>query len=234
MGEHSDKDKEVMERAWNLAARNLVERRRDQLALGAMIQGVPPEMHSMLLNKKSVKEAWEAIKSIRLGAERVKEVNAQKLLAEFESIAFKMGETIDDFAIRITRVGTDLHGLGEESVDDKRVVKNFLRVVPPRYNQVVVTIEMFCDMKKMPIEELVGRLRAAEDRFEPSVEQVIDKASRLLLTEEWVARIKSHMVSDSSTSFGAKGGGHYAKKEKSRACGGGGGGDARDSDRRII
>jgi hypothetical protein len=57
-----------------------------------MIRGVPPEMHSMLLNKKSAKEAWEAIKSMRLGAKRVKEVNAQKLLAEFEAIAFKMGK----------------------------------------------------------------------------------------------------------------------------------------------
>jgi len=60
-----------------------VERRRDRLALGAMLRGVPQEMHSMLLNKKTVKEAWEAIKTMRLGADRVKEVNAQKLLAEF-------------------------------------------------------------------------------------------------------------------------------------------------------
>lgn len=110
MGEHNDKDKEVMERAWNQAAENLVwpmlthtnyqewstlvqcnlegmylwdaiesnkvERRRDWLALGTMIRGVPPEMHSMLLNKKSAKEACEAIKLMHLGAEHVKEVNA--------------------------------------------------------------------------------------------------------------------------------------------------------------
>ena len=65
----------------------------------------------MLLNKKTVKEAWEAIKTMHLGADRVKEVNAQKLLAEFESIAFKPGEAIDDFAIRITKLVTDLRGL---------------------------------------------------------------------------------------------------------------------------
>ena len=111
---------------WDAIESDKVERRRDRLALGAMIRSVPQDMHSMLLNKKSVKEAWEAIKSMRLGAERVKEVNAQKLLAEFESIAFKAGETIDDFAVRITRLATDLRGLGEESVDDTRVVKKIL------------------------------------------------------------------------------------------------------------
>jgi hypothetical protein len=179
---------------WDAIEDAKVERRRDRLALGAMLRGVPTEMHSMLLKKKNAKEAWEAIKTMRLGADRVKEVNAQKLLTEFEQIAFKPGENIDEFAIRISKITTDLEGLGEK-IDDTRVVKKFLRVVPARYNQVAVTIEMFCDMKTLTIEELVGRLRAAEDRFEPSVEQVIEKMPKLLLTEEeWMAKNKSRMV----------------------------------------
>ncbi|XP_066381756.1 uncharacterized protein [Miscanthus floridulus] len=174
---------------WDAVESDKPERRRDRLALGAMLRGVPTEMHSMLLNKKSMKEAWEAIKTMRLGAYRVKEVNAQKLLGEFESISFKAGESIDDFAIRITKLATDLKGLGEMSVDDSRVVKKFLRVVPSRYNQVAVAIEMLSDLKTLTIEELVGRLRAAEDRFEPSVEQVTEKMPKLLLTEEeWAAK----------------------------------------------
>ena len=147
-----------------------VERRRDRLALAAILRGVPEEMHTMLLGKKSVKEAWEAIKTMRLGADRVKEVDAQKLLAEFESIAFKLGEAIDDFAVRISKLASDLRGLGETSVDDTRVVKKFLRVVPSRYNQVAVAIEMSSDLKTLSIDEFVGCLRAAEDRFEPFVE----------------------------------------------------------------
>ena len=111
---------------WDAIESDKVERRRDRLALGAMIRGVPPEMHSMMLNKKSAHEAWGAIKSMRMGAERVKEVNAQKLLAEFESISFKPGESIEDFAVRIGKLATDLKGLGEDSVTDTRVVKKFL------------------------------------------------------------------------------------------------------------
>ena len=63
-------------------------------------------------------------------------------------------------------------------------MKKFLRVVPARYNQVAVTIEMFCEMNTLTIEELIGRLRAAEDHFEPSVEQVIEKTAKLLMIEE--------------------------------------------------
>jgi hypothetical protein len=213
---------------WDAVTDDKIERRRDRLALGAMLRGVPPEMHPMLLNKKTVKEAWEAIKSMRLGADRVKAVNARKLLAEFESITFKAEETIEDFAIRITKIATDLIGLGDKSVDDKRVVRKFLRVVPARYNQIVVAIEMFCDLDTLTIEELIGRLQAAEDRFEPTVEKVTEKAGNLLLTEdEWAAKNKSRMVSDQTFSSGQKGGGgRYVRKDKSGARGGS---DARDS-----
>jgi len=159
-----------------------VERRRDRLALGAMLHGVPQDMHSMLLNKKNVKEAWEAIKTMRLGADRVKEVNAQKLMAEFETIAFKLGEAVDDFAVRITKLVTELRGLGEESITDTRLVKKFLRVVPAKYGQVTVAIEMFKDMKTLTIEELVSHLRVVEERSEPLVDQITDKVPKLLLT----------------------------------------------------
>jgi hypothetical protein len=86
---------------------------------------------------------------------------------------------------------------------------------------------MFCDMKELTIEELVGRRRAAEDSFKPTVEQVTDKAGRLLLMEEdWVARNKSRPAPDSSSGSGNKGGGCNIKKEQSEARGGG---EARDS-----
>ena len=208
------------------------ERRKDRLALGAMLRGVPLEMHSLLLNKETAKEAWEAIKTMRLGADRVKEVNAQKLLAEFESIAFKSEETIEDFAIRITKLVTDLRGLGEKSITNERIVRKFLRVVPPKYGQVAVSIEMFKNLKELTIEDLIGHLRAAEERMEPSVEQVTEKAGKLLLTEEeWAARNKSRIVSGSATS--KKGGGEDGqqhKKEKHwKPRGKDAGGESRDN-----
>ena len=48
-------------------------------------------------------------------------------------------------------------------MDDTCVVKKFLRMVPPRFTQVVVSIEMFYDLKVMMMEELVGRLCAVEE-----------------------------------------------------------------------
>ena len=135
----------------------------------------------MLGSKKSVKEAWEAVKTMRVGADRVKEANAQHLLKDFENIAFKEGETVDDFAMRINALAADLRTLGE-SLDETKVVKKMLRVLPNKYAQIAISIETMLDLKKLSLEDLVGRLRMAEDRME--IESITDKAGKLMLTEE--------------------------------------------------
>jgi len=152
-----------------------VKRAQDRQAMSALLRSVPKEMWQTLGGKKTVKEAWEAVRTMRVGADRVKDVNAQKLLQEFENLQFKEGEKIDDFGMRITNLVADLKVLGE-TIDDVKVVKKFLRVAPARFTSVIVSIEMFCDLKKLTVEELIGRLRAAEERLEEKVEQITDKA----------------------------------------------------------
>jgi hypothetical protein len=114
----------------------------------------------------------------------------------------------------------NLKSLGE-TVEDTRVVKKFLRVVPPRFNQVVVSIEMFCDMKTLTIEELVGRLRAAEDRLDDKVDQIINKGGRLFLAEDWLAKHKHRFQSSSSKegSIASGSGGQGENKAPNRSDG---------------
>jgi len=109
-----------------------VKRSRDRQAMAGILRSVPQEMWQLLGAKKTVKEAWEAVKSMRVGADRVKEANAQRLLKEFENIKFKDSETVDEFTLRIGALAADLRTFGE-SIDDARVVKKMLRVLPQLY-----------------------------------------------------------------------------------------------------
>ena len=93
----------------------------------------------------------------------MQEAKVQQLLKQFENTAFKEGETIDDFAVRIGSLAAELREL-VEVMEDERVVKKMLRVVPSRLNQIACSIEMFADLKTMSLEELVGRLLVAEER----------------------------------------------------------------------
>ena len=120
------------------------KRSQDRHAMSALLRSIPKEMWQSLGARPTMKEPWEGVKLMRIDVDRVKEVNAQKLLQEFENIKFKDGESVEDFGMRITNLVGNLRALGE-IVEDVRVVKKFLCVVPARFTQVVVTIEMFCD-----------------------------------------------------------------------------------------
>uniref|UniRef100_A0A0A9E480 Uncharacterized protein n=1 Tax=Arundo donax TaxID=35708 RepID=A0A0A9E480_ARUDO len=172
---------------WGAVESADVERREDRLAMAAILRAVPAEMKAGLAKKKSAKEAWAAVKTMRMGDARVREANAQRLLKAFENVAFKDGESIDEFAMRLRSLVTELGELGE-TVEEVRVVKKMLRIVPAKYNQVAVSIEMLMDLSTMMLEDLIGRLRVAEDH---AVEEAAAASGgeRLLLTEEqWEAR----------------------------------------------
>ena len=115
-------------------------------------------------------------------------------MCEFKNIAFKEGESIDEFGMRISNLATELKTMGE-IVEDSHVIKKFMRMVPSRFSPVVVSIKMFCDMKKMTVEELVGRLRAVEERLNDKVEHTVNKMGRLMLGEEdWLEKHKHRFI----------------------------------------
>jgi hypothetical protein len=58
-------------------------------------------------------EAWEAVKSLRIGSEAVRNARVQRLRMKFESIRFKEGETVDDFTMRLSSLVAELGTLGE-------------------------------------------------------------------------------------------------------------------------
>jgi hypothetical protein len=68
------------------------------------------------------KEALETVNTIRLFADPVRDVNAQRLLKGFKNIGFKEGETTDDFSMRMTNLVANFKPLAE-IVDNPHIVK---------------------------------------------------------------------------------------------------------------
>ncbi|XP_071680544.1 uncharacterized protein [Lolium perenne] len=166
---------------WDAIELSADDYQEDRMALEAILQAVPPEMMAGLAVKRTAKEAWEAIRAMRVGSDRVRKGKVQQLKKEFEMISFHDGESVDDFALCLTNLVTSLATLGAP-IDETQVVEKFLRVVPPRLSQIALAIETLLDTSDMSLEEVTGRLKAAEDRLElhePAREQ-----GKLLLTEE--------------------------------------------------
>jgi hypothetical protein len=70
--------------------------------LVALLHAVPPEMQMGLVVKEMAKQAWVAFHSIRVRADKVKEVNIEKLHREFDDTACKSSECVEEFAKRIS------------------------------------------------------------------------------------------------------------------------------------
>jgi hypothetical protein len=95
--------------------------------------------------KRSARAAWEAVKSILVGVERVRESKAQQLRREFAALTWKEGESAEDFSMRITSLANNLRMLSND-VSDTVIVCKMLDIGPEHLEQVVVAIETLLDL----------------------------------------------------------------------------------------
>ena len=148
-----------------------VEDKTDKVALAMLYQGLPKDMLLSIAEKETAKDAWDALKTMCQGADRVKKAKVQTLKTEFESLSMKSNEQLDDFCLRLNGLVTNIRALGEE-MKESYVVKKLLRAVPAKFLQIASTLEQFADLEKLSVEETVGSLKAHEERIK-ELEKVI-------------------------------------------------------------
>lgn len=164
----------------------VVEDRTDKIALAAIYQGIPEDILLSVAEKNTTKEALESVKTMCLGADRVK-TRIQTLKAEFEALCIKETEPLDDFCMKLNGLVVNIRALGGE-VKEAYIVKKLLRAVPNRFLQIASTIEQFGNLETMTIDETIGCLKAHEERLRGQAETI---GGQLLLTEEeWSRREK--------------------------------------------
>src|SRR6266542_2235195 len=151
---------------WDAVNLGDVNDHKDRLALTALLRAVPPELVRTLAARDNAKAAWDTLKTLRVGDDRVREAKAQVRRWEFDQMRFKDGESIEEFALRLKTLVNDLKTLGDP-IDEHKAVCKFLRAVPQKYRQMATSIETLLDLKMMSIEELSGQLLAVESHPPP-------------------------------------------------------------------
>jgi hypothetical protein len=96
---------------------------------------------------------------VRVGADHVKEANAEQLHWEFSDISFKTDKSIEDFSLCLNSVASELRVLGDD-ISDKEVIKRLLHAIPEKLEQVAISMETLLDLESLSIEEVVGHLCA--------------------------------------------------------------------------
>ncbi|KAG7564133.1 Zinc finger CCHC-type [Arabidopsis suecica] len=137
---------------------------KNDMAKALLFQSIPETLILQVGEYETAKEVWEAIKSRHLGADRVREARLQTLMLDFDRIKMKETETIDEFSGKLSEIATKSAALGEK-IEEIKLVKKFLSSVPrKKFIHIVASLEQVLDLKKTSFEDIVGRLKAYEDR----------------------------------------------------------------------
>lgn len=88
---------------------------------------------------------------------------------------------MDDFCLKLNGLVARIRALGE-SIGEAYVMKKILRAVPTKFLQIASALEQFGNLETMSIEEVIGSLKAHEERLSGQVES--KEGQQLLMTEE--------------------------------------------------
>jgi hypothetical protein len=106
---------------WDAVNEDGADEHEDRAALSALLRAVSPDLVRTLAAKDNAKAAWDTLKTLRVGAERVREAKAQTRRRDYDRLAFKDGENVEDFALRLSTILSDLEMLGDPQDERKAV-----------------------------------------------------------------------------------------------------------------
>ncbi|WVZ71839.1 hypothetical protein U9M48_020373 [Paspalum notatum var. saurae] len=182
----------------------VVSELEDRMALDAICSAVPQET---LAVKPTAKQAWESLRIMRIGDDRLRKTSAQRVRRQYEELALRDGEGIEDFALRLTNIVS--HDTRRPGASDQG-----RRKVPSHRSwQLQATCCFHGDLARhfYPVHQ-GGHWVPPGDNPEPPPKQ---EAGKLYLTEEqWLERMPPARNPDKCRYCGKIG--HWAKDCRSK------------------
>ncbi len=98
----------------------------------------------VISEKEMAREAWDALKQMNMGEERVKKARVQTLKRVLDGMYMGEGdsEKINDFALKVTTIMNEIRSLGTK-VEETTVVERLLHSVPDKFQSLISTIEQW-------------------------------------------------------------------------------------------
>ena len=159
------------------------DEKKNDMAMALLFQSIPESLILQVGELSTAKKVWDAIKARYVGAERVKEARLQTLMADFDRLKMKDTKTIDEFVGKMSEISSKSAALGEEIVEPK-LVKKFLMYLPrKKYIHIVAALEQVLDLKTTSFEDIVGHLKAYEERVAEE-EEVQDDQGKLMYANQ--------------------------------------------------
>jgi hypothetical protein len=156
---------------WEVIRYGDVDYYEDRRTLDALIVAVLPEMQFLLSKKRTARKT-----------------TLHALRKEWENLAFKPGEDVDYFFLRLNTMQQKMVQYSDDTYDEERAIEKLFRCIPEKYKQIAHSIESLLDLSTMLIEEAIGRLKVVDgDEPQPLSGPIIVVVKLHLTREQWEA-----------------------------------------------
>jgi adenylosuccinate lyase len=115
------------------------QKKKDEKGLFIIHQCVDSNIFENIIEEKTSKGAWDTLKKIYGGDEKLKKVKLQALRKQYEMTQMNEGETVADFFSRLVSLTNQMKSCGE-TVSDLQKVEKVLRVLTANIDYIVVAI----------------------------------------------------------------------------------------------
>ncbi|XP_061999122.1 uncharacterized protein LOC133716425 [Rosa rugosa] len=146
---------------WTVAEQS--DHKCDTKARYSLFAALSDKERKRITNCPTAKASWELLQTTHEGNKKVKAQKLQSLVLEFEEMTMREDESVDDFHSRLINVTNQCHGLGDPILEH-RIVKKFLRALPPSFEAKQIAIEEAQDLDSYSLDELVGNLKTFESK----------------------------------------------------------------------
>lgn len=136
------------------------------------------EIFSRIKAATTSNQAWKNLKQEFLGDKKVITVKLQTLRHEFETVAMKEKEYVQEFLSRVPRSVSQMRTYGE-NVGNETIVSKMLRSLTKNFDYIVGVIEESKDLCTYTFDQLMSSLQAYEERVSRSYDQSEEKAFQM-------------------------------------------------------
>ncbi|KAL0654864.1 hypothetical protein Bca4012_075448 [Brassica carinata] len=148
---------------WDTIEPGSDDQKKNDVAIALLFQCVPETLILQVGEQTASKEIWNAIKSRHTGGDRVCG-ETWALMTEFDRLKMDNSDTVDDFKGKISGLSSKATSLGE-NIEESKMVKKFLKgLLRHKYIQIVASLEQVLDLNSTGFEDIVGTLKAYEER----------------------------------------------------------------------
>ncbi|GKC28964.1 hypothetical protein Tco_1036258 [Tanacetum coccineum] len=118
-----------------------------------ILQGLPTEVYALVSNHRITKELWERIQLLIQGTSLMKQERECKLYDEFDKFAYKKGEALRDFYLRVSLLLNDMN-IYNVKLKQFQVNTKFLNTLPPEWSKFVTDVKLIRDLHTTNIDQL--------------------------------------------------------------------------------